>query len=87
MTLEKFLRALDDCDCFTIGAEDGNGWIYYHNGEGEMKEIPDWLLDREVISIYDREERVIYDDDEMEYCVPLKAGLGIIVSGDECGDI
>lgn len=82
MKLRKLLKAFNSYDCFTIGTEFGEGWIFYHDGESELKEITGALLERKIVNVYDREGR------EGDYgCITLNQGYGIIVEGYENGGI
>ncbi len=76
---------------WTIGTEDGNGWIFYfdgeklHDGSHNHVVLSNEVLNRQCIGIYERGERERYD--EYDNFMELKAGLAFIVEGRENGEI
>ena len=73
---------------WTIGTEDGNGWLFYHDGKelhtGTRRTLEE-LLDRECVEIYERPERKrFFRGDTFK---ELEKGLAFVVTGRENGDI
>lgn len=81
MTLREFLKALSVSMPYTVGAENGQRWLVYYDGEHRI-EVPDDLADRPITFIYHRERR-----EKERTCCGLKAGLAILVEGCENGCI
>lgn len=83
-TLKDFLDVLAVSAPYTVGTEDGEGWIVYYDGENKVEYSNDFLnlLDRDILNIYCRQGR-----DCGVNCCALKEGLAIIVEGDENGSI
>lgn len=84
MTLKSFLEVLAVRMPFTVGTEDGEGWLVYYDGEHET-EIPEHLLNRPVTSIYPRDGRERTVVCGRVTCCELKAGLAIVIEGKENG--
>lgn len=89
ITLKRAMRILNG-EAYTIGTENGNGWLYYFDGkelhDGSRYGLFDELINRECVEIYEREERKhswIGGDNFME----LKGGLAFIVTGNDNGSI
>jgi hypothetical protein len=81
------MRILENNEPYTIGTEDGEGWLFYFDGEnlhdGTYNNLSfDDLLDRECVECYNRGERKGY----YTY-IELKRGLAFIVTGSERGRI
>lgn len=94
ITLKKAMRILDDDDVWTVATEDGECWIFYFDGkelhDGSMHGMTlEKLMDREVVSIYERDERKYWSDEDRKYFhfVELEKGLAFIVKGNENGRI
>lgn len=90
ITLKQAMRILENNEPYTIGAEEGEGWFFYFDGEnlhdGTYNNLSfDNLLDRECVECYNRGERKRFwkEDTFME----LKSGLAFVVTGSECGRI
>lgn len=92
ITLRKAMR-ISNGEPWTIATEDGNGWIYYFDGQeihdGSHGITLEELLDRECVEVYDRPERKHWSEaDRRAYpYMELEAGLGFIVKGRENGRI
>ena len=77
---------------WTIGTEDGNGWLFYHDGKelhtGTHRTLEE-LLDRKCVEIYERPERKYWSEEGRKYFhyMELEAGLAFVVTGRENGDI
>ena len=89
ITLRKAMRLLDENEAWTVGTENGQGWLLYHDGkelhDGTRRQVTlDQLLNRLCVEVYDRPER---ESLEGRNCVELKAGKAFIVEGDERGNI
>lgn len=88
ITLKRAMKILEG-EPWTIGTEKGEGWLFYFDGEklheGSRGEPLDSLLDREVVELYEREERkrLFKDQTFME----LKSGFAFIVKGRQNGTI
>lgn len=54
--LRDFLRLVSCGSAFTIGTEDGTGWVYYHD-IFEIINVPVILADRPVTRVYFRDAR------------------------------
>lgn len=81
MKLRQFLAEIISDGCpFTIGTEQGEGWVYYYDGKNRIS-ISDDYLDRKIENIYLRDGR-----EKNEYACELKEGLAIIVEGYENGE-
>ena len=94
ITLERAMRILDDGEPWTVATENGEGWLFYYDGEklrdGSRYGLTlDDLKDRECLDIYEREARKYWSDDDRRYFrfTELEAGLAFIVAGDESGTI
>lgn len=92
--LEKAMRVLDGSEPWTVGTEDGQGWIFYYDGkelhDGTYSGITfDEILRRECVNVYEREERKYWSEEDREcyHYMELEAGLAFIVSGNENGKI
>lgn len=85
MTLKQFLDASIGDVPFTVGTLHGRRWLVYFDGENRIT-IPAYLGDRKVEFFYMRLKRkrtVMFGE---TFC-HLKKGIGIIVEGDEDGNI
>ena len=94
MTLRKAMKMLDTNEAWTIGTENGQGWIFYFDGkelhDGSRYGLTlDDLLDRVCVQAYDREERKHMNERDRKYnpYMELEAGLAFIVMGYESGTI
>lgn len=93
MKLSKAMRVLDAHEPWTIGTENGNGWLFYFDGEtihdGAHGETLAELLDRKCVECYEREGREYWSDEDRKYFnyMELKEGLAFIVVGRENGSI
>lgn len=79
MTLNQFLEVLAVGMPYTIGTENGEGWLFYYDGNNHI-EIPDKYLNSTITHIYPREYR-----EKSRWCCELKAGLAIVIEGKENG--
>lgn len=80
MKLKDFLEVLAARMPFTVGTENGSGWVFYYDGKNKVN-IPEYFSERQIESIYPREAR-----EKMPTCCELKAGLAIIIEGYENGE-
>lgn len=94
LTLRKAMKVLDNGEAWTIGTENGQGWIFYYDGkeihDGVRDDVTiDSFYDRECVEVYDREERKHWSeaDRRMNPYMELEAGKAFIVRGYEYGMI
>ena len=94
ITMKTAMRVLDNNEPWTVATEDGEGWIFYFDG----KELHDGsrfgltlddLMKREIVEIYEREERKYWSEQDRKYFhfMELEAGKAFIVRGRENGRI
>ena len=94
ITLERAMRILNEGEPWTVTTADGEGWIFYYDGEtlhdgSRYGRTLDDLKKREGVDIYEREERKYTSAADRRYFhyMELEAGLAFIVSGRESGTI
>ena len=91
ITLKRMMRIAEPNEPWTIGTEDGEGWLFYFDGEiiHPGTDIPyEELLERHCISVYSRGERKNWKYVKLPAGVcELEAGLAFVVEGDEYGTI
>ena len=94
VTLREAMQTLSDNEAWTIGTEDGQGWIFYYDGkklhDGTRYGLTlEELLDRECVEAYEREERKYWSESDRKYShyMELEAGKAFIVEGRENGTI
>ena len=94
ITLRKAMKVLDEHEPWTVGTEDGQGWVFYFDGEilhdGSRYGLTlNELLGRECVESYEREERKYWSESERKYqpYMELEAGMAFIVKGRESGTI
>lgn len=92
ISLEKAMRVLDKGEPWTVGTENGEGWIFYHDGKelhnGAHDGVTlDALLCRECVKVYERDERKYWSEESRKYFhfMELEAGLAFVVTGSENG--
>lgn len=91
ITLERAMRVLNG-EPYTIGTENGEGWIYYfdgkilHDGTDGFVSFNE-LLGRECMEVFKRSGREYLDDEDDTYMEQLNAGLAFIVTGSDSGTI
>ncbi len=91
ITLKRMMRIAEPNEPWTMGTENGVGWLFYfdgtelHNGTT----IPfEEFLERNCIKCYKRPERKRSNYIKLPAnFYNLEAGLAFIVKGDESGDI
>ena len=92
ITLRKAMKILDADECYTIGTENGSGWLYYFDGQimlqGADVQLKD-ILDREIIKVYERDERKYSNKNERKWIkfIELEKGIAFIIEGYENGTI
>ena len=92
-TLRKAMRMLNENEPYTIGTEDGRGWLFYYDGKelhnGTRGKTIDDLLDRPCVYVYERGERKYRSEEDRKYFhyMELEAGHAFVVDGRENGTI
>ena len=92
ITLEKAMRILDEHEPYTVGTYDGEGWLFYFDGEklhngAKYGMTLDDFINRECVEAYNRNERKWWEKrDETRY-IELKGGKAFVVVGKENGTI
>ena len=94
ISLEKAMRILDKGEPWTVGTENGEGWIFYYDGkelhDGSYGRITfDEILRRECVDVYEREERKYWSEEDRKcfHYMELEAGLAFVIAGHENGQI
>lgn len=92
ITLKKAMRILDEHEPYTVGTYDGEGWLFYFDGEklhvGTRYGMTlDDLMNRECVEAYNRDARVWRDESDKTRYMELKAGKAFVVAGKENGTI
>ena len=88
ITLERAMKILSEGEPWTIGTEEGEGWLFYFDGKElhNGSRIPlETLLKRGCVEIYNRPERKRFFPEHK--FMELKEGLAFIVSGGGNGEI
>lgn len=91
ITLKRMMKIAEPGEPWTMGTEDGEGWLFYfdgtklHNGTT----IPfEEFLERNCLNVYERSERKNWKYVKLAPGVcELEAGLAFVVEGDEDGEI
>ena len=91
ITLKRMMRIAEPNEPWTIGTEDGEGWLFYFDGEiihpGTDISYEE-LLERNCLNVYERSERKSWKYVKLPAGVcELEAGLAFVVEGDEDGEI
>ena len=90
ITLKRAMRILDVNDAWTIGTEEGEGWLFYFDGKrlhiGTQKVTLEELLERQCAEFYEREARKNWVSGLLPKGVcELEAGYAFVVPGNENG--
>lgn len=89
LTLRTALKRYEG-KAWTIGTDNGTGWLFYFDGEklhaGTDAPLDDFLT-RECVDIYNRGERKHWGDTDIRPFMELEAGKALIVTGNENGRI
>ena len=91
ITLKRMMKIAEPNEPWTIGTEDGEGWLFYFDGEiiHRGTDIPfEDFLERNCIEVYERRKRKNWKYIKLpEGVCELEAGLAFNVEGDEDGEI
>lgn len=88
MKLKELLELnLNNIPSLTIGAVEGQRWLCYYDGRKWVGYDREQYMDREVKELWFRPGRKNKKDMYGNPILPLERGIGIILDGDDRGEI